>query len=123
MYTISESLLLEKEQVDFLSQLETGTAIVKLQCRYFKPFLVRFPLFPIRKGVVSDSDLLRRNGSNSEESGVVRLEKEISKLVRSVEGLVNKEEKEVVITENERNFLIDIAKNPISGVVARHMRM
>jgi len=123
MFTISESLLLEKEQVDFLGQLETGTAIVKLQGRFFKPFLVHFPLFQIRKGAVSDSDLLRRNGSNSEESEVVRVEKEIKRLVRTVEGLVNKEEKEVVLTEGERKFLMDIARNPISGVVARYARM
>jgi hypothetical protein len=123
MFTISESLLLEKEQVDFLGQLETGTAIVKLQGRYFKPFLVRFPLFPIRKGAVSDSDLLRRNGGSSEENEVVRLDKEIKKLVRSVEGLVNKEGKQVVLTEDERRFLADIARNPISGVVARYTRM
>jgi len=123
MGTISESLLLEREQVDFLGQLETGTAIVKLQGRHFKPFLVRFPLFPIRKGVVSDPDLLRRNGSNSEESEVVRVEKEIKRLVRTVEGLVNKEGKQVVLTEDERRFLGDIARNPISGVVARYTRI
>jgi len=123
MFTISESLLLEKDQVDFLGQLETGTAIVKLQGRYFKPFLVRFPLYPIRKGIVSDSNLLRRNGSNSEKSEVVRVEKEIKRLVRTVEGLVNKEEKKVVLNEDERRFLTDIAKNPISGVVARYARI
>jgi hypothetical protein len=123
MFTISESLLLEKEQVDFLGQLETGLAITKLQGRYFKPFLVRFPLFPIRKGVVSDSDLLRRNGSHSEESEVVRAGKEINRLIRTVEGLVNKEEKEVVLTEEQRRFLEDIAKHPISGVVSRYIRL
>jgi hypothetical protein len=123
MFTISESLLLEKEQVDFLGQLETGLAIVKLQGRYFKPFLVRFPLFPIRKGVVSDSDLLRRNGSHSEESEVVRVEKDMKRLIRTIEGLVNKERAEVVLTEDERKFLVDIARNPISGVVARYIRL
>ncbi len=123
MYTISESLLLEKDQVDFLGQLETGLAIVKLQGRYFKPFLVRFPLFPIRKGVVSDSDLLRRNGSHLQESEVVRLKRGLDGLVRSLEGLVNKEGAEVVLTEDERRFLADIARNPISGVVARYARI
>jgi len=123
MFTISESLLLEKEQVDFLGQLETGTAIVKLQGRYFKPFLVRFPLFPIRKGAVSDSDLLGRIGGNPGGNEVVRLDKEIKRLVRTVESLVNKEEKQVVLTEDERRFLADIARNPISGVVARYSRM
>lgn len=123
MFTISESLLLEKDQVDFLGQLETGLAIVKLQGRYFKPFLVRFPLFPIQKGVVSDFDLLRRNGSHSQESEVVRLRRGLDGLVRSLEGLVNKEGAEVVLTEDERKFLVDIARNPISGVVARYIRL
>jgi len=123
MFTISESLLLEKDQLDFLGQLETGTAIVKLQGRHFKPFLVRFPLFQIPKGAVSDSDLLRRNRSNSGESDVIRAEEEIKRLVRAVEGLVNREEKRVVLTEDERRFLADIARNPISGVVGRYTRI
>jgi hypothetical protein len=123
MFTISESLLLDKEQVDFLGQLETGLAIVKLQGRYFKPFLVKFPLFQIRKGIVSDDSVRSRMAGCFDESEVIRLEKEINKLVRTVEGLVNKEEKEVVVKVEERQFLIDIAQNPISGVVARYTRM
>ena len=123
MFTISESLLLEKDQVDFLGQLETGLAITKLQGRYFKPFLVRFPLFPIRKGVVSDSDLLRRNPGRSDESEVVRLERDVKSVIRTLEGLVNKEGAEVVLGENERRFLEDIASHPISGVVARYTRL
>ena len=123
MFTISESLLLDKEQVDFLGQLETGTAIVKLQGRYFKPFLVRFPLFPIKKGIVSDDEIRAETDGCQTESAIVRAEKEINRLIRTVNGLVNKEEKQVVLTEEERNFLVDIAKNPISGVVARYQRL
>ena len=123
MHTISESLLLEREQVDFLGQLETGLAIVKLQGRFFKPFLVKFPLFPIKKGTVTDEEIKKRIGSYSEESKVVMVEKEEKRLVRTIEGSVNKEENEVVLTEEERKFLIDIAKNPISGVVARYTRL
>jgi len=123
MFTISESLLLEKDQVDFLGQLETGTAIVKLQGRFFKPFLVRFPLFPLKKGIVSDELVRDRMAGCYGESEVVRAQNEIEKLVRTVEGLVKKEEKEVVLTADERNFLADIAQNPISGVVARYTRL
>lgn len=123
MNTISESLLLEREQVDFLGQLETGLAIAKLQGRYFKPFLVKFPLFPIKKGTVADKEIKMKMGGCSEESEVVRAGKEINKLIRSIEGLVNKEEKEEILTEDQRRFLIDIAKKPISGVVARYTRL
>ncbi len=123
MFTISESLLLDREQVDFLGQLETGLAITKLQGRYFKPFLVKFPLFPIKKGTVEDKEIKMKMGGCSEESEVVRAEKEINGLIRSIKGLVNKEKKEEILTGNERKFLIDIAKNPISGVVARYTRL
>lgn len=113
MRTISESLLLEKEQVDFLGQLETGKAIVKLQGRYFRPFLAKFPLFPIKKGIVTDSDVRERiSGGSSEIEDV-----------RPVRSPVKKEEEEVILTEDERNFLIDIGKNPVSGVVSRYIRL
>jgi len=123
MFTISESLLLDKEQVDFLGQLETGLAITKLQGRYFKPFLVKFPLFPIKKGTVADKEIKMKMGGCSEESEVVMPGKEESEGIMPPEGLVNKEENEVILTEDERKFLIDIAKNPISGVVARYTRL
>ncbi|MHA1329893.1 MAG: hypothetical protein ACTSR2_02340, partial [Candidatus Hodarchaeales archaeon] len=47
----------------------------------------------------------------------------IKKPVSQFKGEVKKDEKEVVLSENEKNFLIDIAKNPISGVVARYTRL
>jgi hypothetical protein len=123
MFTISESLLLAKDEVDFLGQLETGTAIVKLQGRYFLPFLVRFPLFPIQKGIVSDSGLLRRNPGRSEESKVVRLQRGLNGLVRSLESLVNNGSGQVILEADERLFLADIATHPVSGVVARYTRL
>ncbi len=123
MRTISESLLLDNEQIDFLGQLETGLAITKLQGRYFKPFLVKFPLFPLKKGIVSDEDVKQRMVGSSRESDVVRAGKEINRLVRTLEGLVKKGKNEVVLTEGERDFLTDIAKNPVSGVVARYERI
>jgi len=123
MNTISESLLLERDQVDFLGQFETGLAICKLQGRFFKPFIVRFPLFPVKKGMVTDKEIKEKTGSYSGESEVVRVGKDINRLIRSVKSLVNKEEGKVILTENERKFLTDIAKNPVSGVVARYSRM
>lgn len=43
--TIADTILLEYDDKEFLSRLPVGSAIVKLQGRWFKPFLVRFPLF------------------------------------------------------------------------------
>jgi len=113
MRTISESLLLENDQIDFLGQLETGTAIVKLQGRFFKPFLVRFPMFPIKKGIVTDKDIRAIMKGNSIQSEVVR----------PVRSEVKKKETEITLNDIERGFLKDIARNPISGVVARYERL
>jgi len=123
MMTIADSLLLSRDEADFLGQLDVGLAIAKLQGRYFLPFLVRIPLFPLQKGVVSDSDLIRRNPGSSSESEVVRLRQGVDGLVRSLEGLVNNEGAEVVLSDSERQFLEDIASRPISGVVARYARL
>jgi len=123
MLTMADSLLLSRDEADFLGQLETGTAIAKLQGRYFLPFLVRISLFPIRKGFVSDSDLMRRNPGRSDESEVIRLEKGLKSLVRSLEGLVKEGGEATVLGAKERQFLEDIAKHPVSGVVARYARL
>lgn len=126
MQTISESILLERSEVDFLGQLETGYAIVKLQGRFFKPFLVRFPLFEVEKGKISDDEIRRRFRSYSAESEVVRVESEVSKVISEIRGLVNKERSggaSEELSEEERKLLEDIACFPISGVVERYERI
>ncbi len=46
--------LLDEEDKKHLSMLPVGLGIVKLQDRWRRPFLVRFPLMNIQKGLVSD---------------------------------------------------------------------
>ncbi|MGD2084553.1 MAG: hypothetical protein PVH61_00065 [Candidatus Aminicenantes bacterium] len=123
MSTISQSLLLDDDQIDFLGQLEVGTAIVKLQGRYFRPFLVKIPLFPVKKGIITDEDIKSENGSYSAENEVVRAVEEINKVVRVVRGLFKEEKKEEITTEEEKGFLTDIAKFPVSGVTTRYSRL
>lgn len=123
MNTISESLLLNNEQIDFLGQLEVGTAIVKLQGRFFLPFLIKIPLFPIKKGIITDEEIKGETGSYSVESEVVRAGKEINRLIRSIRGLLNRKEDEEILTVEKREFLIDIARHPISGVTMRYSRL
>lgn len=132
MGTISESLLLDREQVDFLGQLEVGTAIVKLQGRHFLPFLVKIPLFPLRKGIITDEEIKRKIGSYSGKNAVIRAEEEINEVIRVIRGLVKENEKdegssktgqETEVTGIEREFLIDIGKFPVSGVTTRYSRL
>jgi hypothetical protein len=123
MRTISESLLLDDEQVDFLGQLEVGTAIVKLQGRYFRPFLVKIPLFPVKKGEITDKDIKSENGSCSAENEVIRVVDEVNEVVREVRGLLNKQKNRVKMTDEKERFLKDIARFPVSGVTTRYTRI
>jgi len=59
---ISDSLLLDMERTRYLGKLEIGTAMVKLQGRWFEPFLVKFPLVRIEKGIITDEEVSRRMG-------------------------------------------------------------
>ncbi len=101
------------DPVDFLGQLETGLAITKLQGRFFKPFPVKFPPCSIKKGIVADQDIKEKMKGFSPESRVVR----------PVRSDVKKEEIQIILTDIERGFLVDIARNPVFGVLARYERL
>ena len=123
MNTISESLLLDREQIDFLGQLEVGIAIVKLQGRFFKPFLIKIPLFPLKKGKITDEDIKKKMGGYSLENEVIRAKETINDLNKEIRGYVKEEDKDIQITNEQKEFLEDIYKYPISGVVERYHRM
>ena len=134
MRTIAESLLLDNEQIDFLGQLEVGTAIVKLQGRFFQPFLIQIPLFPIKKGVITDEDIIKASGGYSIENGLIRAREMLNEVIRDIRDIANREEEskrarqkddddEEMTNEKEREFLIDIGKFPVSGVTTRYARL
>lgn len=50
----ADSTLLDSEQRRCLGRLELGWGMVKLQGRWFYPFLVQFPLVKLNKGSVTD---------------------------------------------------------------------
>ena len=120
---IADALLLDYNQRDFIGKLEVGQAIVKLQGRFFKPLLVKIPLFPLKKGKITDEDIKKKMGGYSLENEVIRAKEIINDLNKEIRGYVKEEDKDIKITEEERRFLIDIAKYPISGVVERYRRM
>ncbi len=130
MRTISESLLLDNEQVDYLGQLEVGTAIIKLQGRHFRPFLIKIPLYPIKKGIITDEDIRGQNDGYSVDFQVVRVKAALDRVIRDIRDLANKEEenkrarqRENEADEKEREFLIDIGRFPVSGVTTRYTRL
>ncbi len=102
--------------------LKTGEAIVKVQDRWTAPFLVRFDLFPINKGLVADEEVSERMKGfasiaveNEDKEGRSKADRELS-------GPEIKEEKELALTEREKALLVDVAENPKTKLVDRYKR-
>ncbi len=112
----ADCMLLDNEEKEYLGRLEVGYGIVKLQGRWFSPFLVKFPLIEIKKGIVTDEMIQRKmrgySGYSKESYGEDEEQGQIQDIPRG--GKVAEEEKE---------YLIDIVKNPFSGVVERINRL
>ena len=70
----SNAMLLGRGEQDYLGELEVGSGIVKLQGRWFRPFLVKFPLMHIAKGSIADDELGKRMEKlmSSNHAGVLK---------------------------------------------------
>ena len=66
---MSAILLLDERERKYISQLQVGQAIVKLQSRYTKPFLVNVPYFNIiRDRILTDDEIRQQRTSVSANS-------------------------------------------------------
>jgi len=142
---IKDCLLLDSEQAGYLGKLEVGWAVAKLQGRWFKPFLVNFPLLRLDKGSVTD-DALRnhmaeladewKDLSNTQEgiSGVISPQEGFSsRSTRQEAGIppipeTDKREEEkgkctISLTTKEREFLEDVLQNETSSITERYQRL
>jgi len=137
---IQDCLHLDSEQAGYLNRLEVGWAVVKLQGRWFFPFLIKLPLVRLKKGSVTDDHIRRRllatAGFDSAASGpeegssppISRQEGDsvpISSKDREIRGipLEAKGEKSgegkgcaIRLTTQERQFMTDVWQRPTSTV-------
>jgi DNA polymerase III delta prime subunit len=133
-------LNLSFQDKDFLSRLELGQAVVKLQGRWPDPFLIQIPKVNIAKGRVTDEDLevkmtrfydeLERNRAETsfaEESGLktpaIKGEEKQRKTERRTETKTNEPKLLTELNGEERGLLVDIFENEISQVVERYARL
>jgi len=134
---IQDSLLLNSEQAGFLGRLEVGWAIVRLQGRWFWPFLVKLPEMDIRKGVVTDARLKKITGQTQKDFYLpVRSSKRCTDDILTKEGKSGlsgnskegyrgaltsdkrdfNEGKEVTLTTQEKLFLDDVYTHQLSTI-------
>ena len=143
-------LNLSFEDKDFLSKLEVGQALVKLQGRWPEPFLIQIPKVNITKGSVTDENVKARMAKFYEELERTRAETASAEETR-LEGLGIKEEErqedkrkiEARTTKNQyetqrrdkrleilgelkgdqKGLLVDIYQNQLSQVGERYARL
>ena len=142
---IQDSLLLDSEQAGYLGRLEVGWSIVRLQGRWFWPFLVKFPLVKFEKGVITDARLRKTTKEKQKDlscllsisgkfSSTISAEdsqscrengsKQSISTTSHLDKSNNRNEKErVTLTAQEEKFLMDIMEHPTSKVTERYSRI
>ncbi len=105
---MASAMLLDEDERDILGELPIGAAVVKLQGRWTRPFLIQIPHQKIPKGEVSDSSL-------------VQLMQRHMDIVPNPAPEVGAPPPEV--SDGELALLRDVCEHPYSGVVERYKRL
>jgi hypothetical protein len=122
----SKAMLLESDEVRLLGQLPVGWGVVKLQARWPKPFLVRFPLFHVRKGVVTDDQVRERFLEGLGVEGAAAMMRECMEAVCRLAGGGRGEEpgeRAPVLSPEELALLADVREHPTCPVTERYERL
>jgi hypothetical protein len=117
---MAQTLLLDSSK-DALGTLEVGQAVVKLQGRIQRPFLISIPEFTIQKGRVTDEQIREYMKDKVSRLGT---EDEMPDDAASVEEeTLTKNGPGSLLNGLEIDFLKDVVDNPESGVAARYKRL
>jgi len=104
---MSSAMLLDDEEKELLGELPIGTAIIKLQGRWTRPFLVQIPHQKIPKGAITDSTLIQL------------MEPHIDLVPNQAPEHVELPE----VSDGDIRLLQDVLEFPYSGVVERYRRL
>ena len=111
--------LVDADERKYFSMLPVGQGIIKLQDRWMKPFLVRFPLVDIQKGLVTDEILLRYSSGIS--SRITHSPRKTS--VPPVFDGFPRIPFDVILKKSALQLLYDILTHPDDGVRERYRRL
>jgi len=116
---MGQAMLLDTKEREILGTLEVGKAVVKLQGRGTKPFLIEIPEFPLTKGMLSDEDVAKRMGREVIEPVLT----DATSRSTEVTPTSTPAPADPVQDDLSQRFLKDIADNPESGVANRYKRL
>ncbi|MGD0784328.1 MAG: DUF87 domain-containing protein [Sedimentisphaerales bacterium] len=132
---MQDCLLLDSEQTDYLGRLEVGWAVVKLQGRWFWPFLIKLPLIEVNKGNVNDLMIGQRarlytQPADSEAISGGRADFVAGVSQDTIKNTIPEKDKEedkngcaIKLTTQDRKFMLDVYQYPVSFVTERYLRL
>jgi len=118
-----KAMTLPRENWDYIGRLPVGQGIVKLQDRWMKPFLVRFPQLPISSSVHRPQAKRRDSGSDSVKQAIEELRSALNEAISALPQQDRREKEISEIATRERNLLVDVAKHPLAVVTERYARL
>lgn len=110
---IAQCMMLGSSEKEYPGNLEVGEAIVRLQGRIMKPFLVKVPEFEIKKGTITD-EMLREK-----MIGYFSHSQRNQALTQGITHI----SKQAKVEEGEKVLLIDILKYPFSSITKRYVKL
>ena len=122
--TVGEAMLIDLKDREYFGKLEVGYGIVKLQGRWFKPFLVKFPFIELKKGQITDEDVKRQMQGFSDEQGDIRPKISQMEDIRAVRPEANMRDNQYLeLGEKEMDLLKDVMEYRTCGISERYKRM
>lgn len=118
-----KALTLPHDNWDYTGRLPIGQGIVKLPDRWAKPFLVKFPQFPVKRPVKASLPKRKDSGSDSVRNSFQELQSALDEAIRAIRESDRREQKDPIKSSKERKLLIDIAKYPLALVTERYTRL
>ena len=110
---IAQAMMLKDDEKDILGSLQIGQAVVRLQGRVVRPFLINVPEFSINKGSYTDIKVI----NHMTKLGLLSVRKQ-PRTHPSISFVIPMPAKSLEI-----DFLADIADFPESGVAERYKRL
>ena len=112
--------LLDTDEKNYFSMLPVGQAIIKLQDRWTRPVLVRFPLMNVKKGSVTDDVLARYSAINqAKRTGSGRK----TSMLTEFQQVPRIPLYDIPLEEPAFVFLEDVVRYPNDGVKTRYGRL
>jgi len=116
--------LLDSEEKNYFSMLPVGQAIVKLQDRWPRSFLVKFPLMNVKKGSVTD-DMLAKYAAinNAKRTGSSRNTSVLQQDILEFGQVPRIPLLDMALNDDAFRLLSDILTYPDDGVKVRYKRL